>query len=684
MPPIRPKLSITLPRNFTFHYTDGAGPKTPELGEDNEPQQPSPPRQLRLRTRRRRGPLFDPASELSSTATFPRDVPIPTIETPEPLLSPSTFAQGPASAPLDDVLAPMPTRRRFFSPPKTPLAQVHSSFDKTQTEKPEWSQRGDVDPADSISRPASACSVFSDSSETSSSSSASFPSNGGSCTSPDSDAPDPLAFPTTVAKGKQRLQAGPSEQALLPRPKRGRTSRHKAWTQEMDAHLWTTYLLYLQDPTVTPFRTSHGSAPPLGVCCRVARTARKSWRGPKSSLNPPVGGAGLPADATGKQVLRDVNDEANAVRRGGSPDTVTGYKSGSATPTGRSPTADMPQIKWPTSESATRRRLRFLCKRKSTPSIRQHRLLQSRSPTPFQRLRPAGPREQPSFSTRDMAFSLTASTAASMQPGGALASLARGDHETQGRSDQWPALAVGPAPHETHPHLGLGIGGLEGANTFPRLGSPFPGRSRPSLFQSSHLRPPSPPRTQSDGATIAGPSLKSPVQLTAPLPFPSALKRRAQHQLEDELSPGGTDMQRNLFEELFGAPADSSHRRVRSRGFSLGDISEGSRLSSLVTPPTIYDQMDSSEFANASAFDADQATAPPEAERTRLGSPFGGDGMARGHGGVTGEQSSSSQQLQHADRSLHLPACLFDQAPSIEERLGGLDRDEASRKRMRG
>ncbi|KAI9846203.1 MAG: hypothetical protein M1838_001364 [Thelocarpon superellum] len=691
MPPVRPHLSITLPRNFTFHYTDSHGPKTPEPSSDGEPRQPSPPRAYRLPPRRQRAALSHSLRHSSRFPPLPQDVPIPTIETPNYVPEERTACITAAPEPFEDFLAPVPRLRRLLSPPKTPLAQLSASFDDGPGEAGGWTPRGEVHPAESISRPDSACSIFSDSSDLSSGSSVSGPSNGGSCTSPESEAAEAFAFPTPVAKGKQKIQPDSIERSRRSRPAQGRRSRHTVWTGDMDYHLWTTYLLYLQDPTVTPFRIVHGSAPPLGVCCRVAREAKRSWRGARLTAETTLLDVGTSGHSSRRQVLRDVHDESHAVKTEEESEASAGGKSGSATPT--APQPEKIHAKWPTSESATRRRLRYLCRRRTAPSNPQ-RLHQYRSPTPLQRDRPrlASPmevvREQASFSTRDMSFSLATSTAASMRPNGALASLAQDDSKVTGGDGTWMGGAHPPSTRpEVHgSQFGLGIGGLEGANTFPRLGSPFAGRTRPSLYHSTRSGRHSPPRTLAHE-----PSLQSPVQLMAPLPFPSALKRRAAHQLEDELSPGGSELHRNLFEELFGAPADSSHRRVRSRGFSLGDVSEGSRLSSLVTPPAMYDQMNSSEFATASSFAADagidKMSVSPEPGRTqRLGSPFEGIETRQDLGGHGQRPSIHLQPLPSRGA--------FAEAVSIEERLGlgqgqgqapgAFDVEDASRKRMRG
>ncbi|KAI9803818.1 MAG: hypothetical protein M1825_001698 [Sarcosagium campestre] len=634
MPPVRPKLSITLPRNFTFHYTDGQAPRTPERDTEEQPRLPSPPRPYRLRTRRR--PQLPPASSFepsSSSPAEPHNVPLPTIEAPQPFVEAATLQWLPDHQPAKGLLAPLFPVERAISPPKTPSAQVFVAFDKPATEpRSVWGGECEVNPGESISRPTSACSVSSDSSNSSSGTSASIPSNGGSCTSPESDAPDPFWYPsTTRQKGKARIR--PSSPTVGRGRKVSQKLKFSQWTDDMDTHLWKTYLLYLQDPTVTPIRVNPGSVPPLGVCHRVAREAKRSWRESRPAQGRDNDGRGFLTDPLGKQVLRDVNDEANAVNTADSPDTLTDKTSGSLTPTGKE--GHRVHIKWPRSEGATRRRLRVLCKRKATPSTSLQRHLQSRSPTPFQRPRarlasPFGGLDGPTFSTRDMAFSLSTSTSTTMHQGGPLAQLSQGESSVRNLGDEW----FGQPPSRPQSRIqaelqqrGLGIDGLGHGHTFPRLGSPFAGRPRPSTLQMTPLRPqPSPPQIQQDSNDDASPApaLSSPVLLKEPIPF-SSLKRRAVHQLEDELSPGGTDIRGSIFQDLFGAPADSSHRRVRSRGFSLGDISQGSRLSSLVTPPTMYDRMDSSEFANAATFDASQPdglTPPRPAEPHRLGSPF--------------------------------------------------------------
>ncbi|KAI9720582.1 MAG: hypothetical protein M1812_002762 [Candelaria pacifica] len=681
MPPVRPKLSITLPRNFTFHYTDG-DPKTPENREQEAPRQPSPPvYRIRRRTRPGAG-LSNPYVQPSRTRQ-PQDVPIPTIETSEPVAESASLGRRsvPEPGPIEGLLAPFPSRHPAMAAPRTPLAQILTAFENPDKDRIDWSQKEEPNPGESISRPDSACSMISDSSVASHDSDESFSSTAGSCTSPESDAPAPFKFPCGNRVQQRTDLDTPKATQFNARIRPTQTPKSTHWSAEMDRHLWATYQLYLQDPTVTPFKLLPGSPPPLGVCHRVAREAKRSWRGSKTS-------AGKRPEA-----LRDVTDEAHAVQNADSPETIRGAKSGSTTPTELKHRTSASV--WPRSESATRRRLRLLCKRKPSLAPHYQRLLQSRSPTPFSQssgLRSrssllsspfGGYQDGQSFNTRDLNFSLTTSTAASMQPSGPMAQLTRNEPHTQAQPGQGGPLARSVQEIETCNYtpfsLGLGIDGLDDRSRGPRLGSPFVENVRApgSYYRHVHLRP-SPPRTQSDGMTIPGPHLRSPVQLPEPFRFPSTPKRPAQHELEDELSPGGSDMHRSeIVDDLFGAPAESSHRRVRSRGFSLGDISAGARLSDLFTPPTVFDQMNSSEFAETTSFDNGLASSAAPEQTRRLGSPFA---EFKSH---TIGRSKFSRHKPSFSTFPRLSSPSLVNAPSIEERLRALNPEDARQDQAR-
>ncbi|KAI9868617.1 MAG: hypothetical protein M1813_004467 [Trichoglossum hirsutum] len=688
MPPVRPKLSITLPRNFTFHYTDGQDPR------EQPTNQEAGTRPYRIRQRHRPGIVVTHPGGHSNPALLPQDVAIPTIEVPGTVSGPPHSMKEPSPELAEGFLAPAPSRPRFFTPPKTPLAKIFTAFDTDTNEKTQWESNSNH--GESIRRPDSACSGFSDSSNSSSDSLISFPSEGGSCTSPETEDTF-FAFPGYPAEKRREprrtMPMQPDQENQRIRGRKGHRSKHVNWTDETDNHLWKTYTLYRHDPIVTPFFVQPGGVPPLGVCCRVAREAKRSWRGQKLPLSSIEEANGTSEDSHGKQTLRDVQDEANAVRTADSPDTLTDIKSGSSTPTASSEPQKLAS-KWPGSESATRRRLRKLCKSKFSPSPQKEQLLRPRSTTPFRQSRATfssvgWDRGRTTF-TRDMTYSLTTSTSATMRPDGSLAQLSREGHGPMQRNEDWFGRPLDrPANQQSQTlQFGLGIGNFESMSTRARLGSPFDDgiSDRPS---QSRVRP--------DSSEYAAEELKSPFTLTEPLPYTTAVKRRAQHQLEDELSPGGTDMRVNFFEELFGAPAESSHRRVRSRGFSLGDVTRGSRLSSLSTPPTMYDQMNSSEFSNVATLQApvsNEQTGPPP---LRLGSPFADDYPSSQRARAPAHETTNSGLVQlgrqqYVNRhSLH--SLGFEPPLSIEQRLEehnrgdrdrDRDRDDSSRKRFKG
>lgn len=639
MPRSRPQLSITLPRNFTFHYTEGDEPRTPEQ-ELPVPTVPHSPHAYRIKRRSRPGlssQTFD-----SATAPVSQDVPIPTIEIPTTTEPVRPSFQQRSTEPTQRFLTPVASRP-FMTAPRTPSTQRSLLSDT-------WNKSVNLDIGESISRPMSACSLFSDSSDQSDRSLDSHQSKGGSCTSPESDAPDPFGFRSIRKRTvKERAKL---ETCFVINSKPAQTH----WTAEMDKHLWTTYLFYLQDPTVTPFKLLPGVSPPLGVCHRVAREARRTWRGGK--------------------VLTQLNSELGptATQSSDSPNTITASRSGSNTPT---TTAQSKPPIWPKSGSSTRRRLRQLCKRKSTIAPHYQRLLQSRSPSPFS----SSPRsknrssrattpnlyQNPSspFNTRDVQLSLATSTADTMQPDGPLAQLAKPKPQKQRSDKDWFNDPIVPWASPSAIPSDLDHGHEDPAQ-ISRLGSPFgfhtwgPSRSR------QNPRPMT-PRTQSSDISTVGPTLRSPVRLHETFPYPGVTKRRAQHQLEDELSPGGTDMRKELLESLFGGPLEGRHRRVRSRGFSLGDVSNGARLAELFTPPSVDENMSGSEQPSCVTPSSSLQPLSAEDSAGRLGSPFAG---------IAGRPSrGASRHAASASLSAYDPNAYT----SIEQRLSQTDQDELTR-----
>ncbi|OTA54286.1 hypothetical protein K449DRAFT_401112 [Hypoxylon sp. EC38] len=347
-----------LPFDSTNHSM-GPGPKTPEPSTPcDELQLPSPPRpRLRLKRRNVSHHLNAPTQQfLASVAAA--DVPIPSIEVEDPDNMGMEIYEH--------------IQMRTFSPPKTPALELAPT---SETKYPDWSvgsewSCSDIEssPEYESSRPSTA---FSTQTSTSLFSQFSHASKDADCINPELK-----GFELTQLKSHASTDASNKE-----RP------RKAPWTKAMDSHLWSTYMLYLQDPRVTPIRLGRSRIPPNGVCIRVAREAKRSWKGSKSYLT---------AD----------------------------MKSGSNTPTAES---SQPYIEWPHTCAATRAHLRELCRIKATSSPGQYK---SASPAPFCKAaqrrwnRKSIPATSPSvFSAHDMAFSLAMSTSETMKPGAPLAQL---------------------------------------------------------------------------------------------------------------------------------------------------------------------------------------------------------------------------------------------------------------------
>ena len=359
MPKHRPNLSITLPRNFTFHFTEGQEPKTPE--DERPPPQPTPHSPQPYRIKRRARP---PVSQIANIS-FQRPPMISPIDNAT-TLELGASAQRPmfqqrSTEPASSLLSPAKIGP-FRTAPRASSRSLRPSTDfgdepKTPT---------NLQLAESIERPMSACSLvssFSSSSDGSDTSVESHVSLSGSCTSPESEA-DPF-MNKTITKSRAKAARILFEQKELQSKK----IKDIRWTREMDHHLWTTYLKYLQDPIVTPFKLLPGAPPPLGICHRVARDARKTWRNSKIPSKPAGG-------------LRRSGSMLRSVSSADSPETIRPSRSGSNTPTGTD--ADIPSKRnvWPKSGSATRRRLRYLSKNEPTLAPHYQRMLNSRSPSP--------------------------------------------------------------------------------------------------------------------------------------------------------------------------------------------------------------------------------------------------------------------------------------------------------------
>lgn len=615
----KPALSITLPHSFEFHYTEGQLPQTPlPLSQEPVSEPPQLPRQT-FKVRRRRPVTNDVARDITSDESQS----LPTFEMTEPAEEEEEeedMGVDLFSALTPGYLAPRTSILPLLSPPKTPVSQTDTPDD----EKDEWSMINNH--SQYVARPLSACSSMSESSTSSAGSSIhSYPSLGGSCTSPESEAADPFSYSAPKHNGpifSPDLVFPDSEDS--PIAKRTKTNRHSSWTPEMDDHLWLTYISYLQDPRMTPFKTLPGTAPPLGVCHKVARHAKHTWPRYRATA---------------------VDEEPRlpriSINHVDSPDTIrprSAVSDGSSTPV--APDQYKVPFTWPRSEGATRKRLRSLCKRKPSLSAHYQRLLKTRSPSPFQSSSPhshSDPQSASVFSGRSLQSSLAAATAPPTQSD-APSTLMSANITTPAappapkaevkpeRPDGWYSRIGRSRAHQKSQSLQLGLGlGYSHVSPVEQTGvlaSPFDvGPSRGDLLNSMST-------THSLGRNFgrksdSGPSLNSPLELHAPVPTSRSLKRR--FRLDDESAANAYSQ--NSLQNLFSdAPTQTPARPTRERAFSLGAVQDGSRnLSSFLMRPNLPDipMSDEGESPASSGF-----LQLPTEPAPRLGSPFGGASAA--------------------------------------------------------
>jgi hypothetical protein len=675
MPPSQE--SATLPRGFRFHYQDGERPKTPEAPSNYELQQPSPPRGPRLKIKRRNVSQFSGPTEQFLASVAAADIPLPTIEIPQTAEDVDMIDQFTTPHTVTGFLAPeYSVGDRPL--PRTPAPQLVTSIDEVNSKR-DWYMDATSTPDGGHVRPSSSLSNPSDWSDDSyfSGGQISRPSADSTCTSPDDDLVDPFVV-FSKGKGKESSLTDistSSSSKILNGELRSKTRNDAPWSKDMSEHLWQTYQVYLQDPTVTPFRIGASAVPPEGVIHRVAREAKRSWKGPKSP-------AGRRLEKRRVPVL-SIDSCMGNVEGAGSPDTTTTSKSGSITPTGE--TAPKVYIQWQHSSAATRNHLRELCKRKDSLTVQKHRHLQSRSPTPFSqsrvfsrdRLRSPPPAPPGAFSTRDIAMSLTTSTSLSMQPDGPLAKLS----EPSGPStDHIPLENKGQ--HGQH-DISSGIT-PDPELTTRRLRSPFTARtygpSASNIFNT--FSRPSPPDSRYDTISATGPRLRSPLRFKPSRSLNGTQKRRAQHALEEELSPNGAVVRPSILDEqLFGGPPENRHRRVRIRGFSLGDAASRNRI------PELF-RAQSGAAANLLTPDMNPTHPPrevapllPSAEfsQPRLGSPFNEAGTSNtfprrlfqpmdGTSIIRKRPFATVHHTRHSIESFD-----FGEGPSLQSRLTQLD-----------
>ncbi|CAI7612156.1 unnamed protein product [Penicillium palitans] len=332
------QLSRTLPKNFTFSLGDNE-PKTPERPRTTM-NVPPPPRHSissgRLpRVRARAGTNVCARMDMDMFQFHGSDVPLPSIEVPQ-----STELEAPSFRDFandEGYLAPPRARMDF----KTPPAQIRGTpFDSCDTGNP-WPSWDQTPGPNNIKRPDSVCSTLSNSSIESIETFASRPSVG-SFTSVESDLFDSY-FPLEMSKEPEiESPSRPQKQSANVKVSK------KSWTREMDTHLWNTYQIYLQDPTMTPFKMTPGSIPPLGVTSRVARRAKKTWSQKSSRIIESVSMKSVePIEISTPKAMDEESQPA-----------------------------------WPKSDSKTRRRLKMLCRRKFSISPHYQRIMQSRTPEP--------------------------------------------------------------------------------------------------------------------------------------------------------------------------------------------------------------------------------------------------------------------------------------------------------------
>jgi hypothetical protein len=617
----KPSVSVTLPRDFKFSHTDTDTPQTPARPstavDSFDLEAPALPKQtFKLRRRPR-----DQQTGAMDEAILPS---IEMTEATEPAHDTFNYFMS-----TPGYLAPRAGHLRLSSPPKTPASQV-TSYNIETTDATEWSMFHPIHLHDIIQRPSSALSTFSDSSATSHGSSFDSKSSfdAGSCTSPESDIGDPFAF----FERKSGAPGSTNPSSGFPNAKRVKTARQHHFTPEMEDHLWFTYMTYVQDPRVTPFKMLPGTSPPLGVCHRVAREAKATWKVNRLSYAP----HGIP------RISIQCADSSDPVSPSDAMDQSTPTAAYSHNPVA---------LKWPRSEGATRRLLRELCKRKPSLSAHYMRLLRTRSPSPFESSSsvsassspdqpPApvvqAPTPQPSsFSSRSMNVSLAEATAPSMQPDGPLAQLHKRTPQPpmapqQRRSSDWYARIGRSGARAAHQksqslQLGLGLGSSSGmqSNSFKRssiLASPFDDSeaSRPNFLDNMS-------KTQSLGRaflnnntnrlTDAAPSLRSPFPLDGPMPSVKSLKRR--FGVDDQSAS-----QQPSLEDVFTAPSTSSNNPMRNRGFSLSAVHGMAQNPANSFPPLFTPASSTADHRMGEA--SDRLDLPKLAQPPRLGSPFSG------------------------------------------------------------
>ena len=549
-----------------------------------------------------------------------RDVAIPTIECPRPTSSHRSSLLQQALPSQENMLHPSYGQ----ADPKTPQKL---KTPENPANLPDWSMHRSV----------SVSSTMSDSSM-SSASSLKSPSVG-SCTSPEVE----LQSEAYDTKDMEYPVHAIPFSNLTTSPKK------KKFTNDMDNHLWNTYQTYIHDPRVTPFKTHPGSIPPLGVTSRVAREAVKSWpgrKGSKGSKN--TQSNGRPSRA---QQLRDINDDTFAFTGLTEADGDSFYEQ--LAPIG-------PRYSWPRSQAATRARLKELCRQKFSIGPHYQRLMESRSPSPDEESLTATPRTQVSttapsspFATRDLGITLATSTADSMQPEGFLAQL------STSKTPQDPKFLHASPAQPSHQEDWFNTPFESSAKDqekfqkgkgVKRLASPFMYNTwGPEQAQAARrVERPVTPINQHDTMHVTGPRLLPAIRLQ---------KRRALAELDEEVSPSGSNMQQDIEDMLAGrGDGEGSKRRVRvrnrGRGVTVSGLTgESSRLDSLFAPPSLDEQTPSRDTDMTHLPLAPQSALRSRfADPVRLGSPIDLKRTGRARGSRHASRHSIGEALAAFDR----------------------------------
>lgn len=510
MPPLQ---RLSAMRSRAFRRSEG--PKTPEPTSQGDVEQPPSPPRHRFRLKKRTASHLNTAPTqqfLASVAAA--DVAIPSIE--EPLVVDEDMvdlAGNVMNHHQDAIQMNVPqdshSTHRIFSPPKTPVPEGLGLTLPLNNRFPDWS----IDSALSDSECESSRPSTARSTQTSASlfSQLSYTSDDLSLIS------SPVKEHTT--QFDTFLSPRDAEKTIrAPGPSNSR-ARKAPWTQAMSKHLWSTYTMYLQDPKVTPVRIGPSGVPPYGVVVRVAREARRSWKGS--------------------------NPQFQAKNRSGS----------------TTPTADAPAtfLQWPHTNAATRAHLIEMCKANAGGKTRNERYFAS-SPTPYgktvtrSRARRMTPARSPSvFSGSDMAMSLAVSTSDSMQLGGPLAQLTNSVPEQQ----DLPPI---PNANTALPSLGPPM-----PEPRARLGSPFVAKSYGPSSSSSLAEVLSPGAELPRQSHTVGPrrGLKSPARLCRSRS--NTQKRRADIELRRSKRPSlPSDMWSEPAASPIAPPSDINDMRSAS------------------------------------------------------------------------------------------------------------------------